>query len=157
MKENGYYKEHHRNCRRLHRCMAAARFLSFSDIHCRNFKSDQKWSLAASFGNAQKNEKFRREEMACSKTLYNYGDHGLLPLKAVELPEKLYRNIKTVSVCKNKRNFGTSIEERPEIVESHTEFGHCIIDTVIWNNQKEAPYILALGERMTRNAFGLKQ
>lgn len=91
------------------------------------------------------------------KTLYNYGDHGLLPLKAVELPEKLYRNIKTVSVCKNKRNFGTSIEERPGIVESHTEFGHCKINTVIWNNQEEAPYILALGERMTRNAFGLKQ
>lgn len=95
--------------------------------------------------------------MAYTKTLYNYGDHGLLPLKTVERPEKLYRNIKTVIVRKYKRNFVKSIEERPGIVESCIEFGHCIIDTVIGNNREEAPCILTLGERIAQNDFGPKQ
>ena len=95
------------------------------------FRSTAKWSRDAAFGAALKSGKFRRDEMVCTKTLYNYVDLGLLPIKNIDLPEKLNRKTKIDKVHENKRNLGTSIEERPEIVKYRTEFGHWEADTVI--------------------------
>ena len=53
---------------------------------------DEKWSLDAAFGYALKSNEFRRDEIVCTKTLYNYVDLGLLPIKNIDLPEKLRRN-----------------------------------------------------------------
>ena len=64
--------------------------------------------------------KFRREEIVCTKTLYNYVDLGLLPIKNIDLPEKLRHNTKAKKARENKKNLGRSIEERPEIVEFRT-------------------------------------
>ena len=96
-----------------------------------NFKSECKWSLDASYGKALESGEFRRDEIVCTKTLYNYVDLGLLPIKNIDLPEKLNRNTKEKRVRENKKILGRSIEERPEIVNSRTEFGHWEIDTVI--------------------------
>ena len=46
-----------------------------------NFKSECKWSLDASYGKALESGEFRRDEIVCTKTLYNYVDLGLLPIK----------------------------------------------------------------------------
>ena len=67
-----------------------------------------------------KRGEFKRDEMVCTKTLYNHVDLSLLPIKNIDLPEKLHRNTKSAKMRENKRNLGTSIDERPEIVESRT-------------------------------------
>lgn len=147
------YKENRRKCRRLYRCLKVTRFLKYVAT---KFQSDEKWSLDAAFGAALKSEKFRRDEMVCTKTLYNYVNLGLLPIKNIDLPEKLCRNTKTEKVRKNKRNLGTSIDERPEIVEFRTEFGHWEIDTVIGKKDEGEPCVLTLVERMTRMCLWIK-
>ena len=45
------------------------------------FQKHGKWSLDASFGAALDSGKFKREEMVFTKTLCNYVDLGLLPIK----------------------------------------------------------------------------
>jgi len=115
------YLENRRNCRKQYRCLASVRFLQYVVEH---FKSEDKWSLDASYGKALADGKFRREEMVCTKTLYNYVDLGLLPIKNIDLPEKLRRNTKAKKARENKKILGRSIEERPEIVAFRTEFGH---------------------------------
>ena len=109
-----------------------------------------------SYGKALADGKFRREEMVCTKTLYNYVDLGLLPIKNIDLPEKLRRNTKAKKARENKKNLGRSIEERPEIVSFRTEFGHWEIDTVIGKKDEGEPCVLTLVERMTRMCIWVK-
>jgi len=94
--------------------------------------------------------------MVCTKTLYNYVDLGLLPIKNIDLPEKLRRNTKAKKARENKKNLGRSIEERPEIVSFRTEFGHWKIDTVIGKKDEGEPCVLTLVERMTRMCIWVK-
>ena len=133
--------------------MTSVRFLQYVVEH---FKSEDKWSLDASYGKALESGRFRREEMVCTKTLYNYVDLGLLPIKNIDLPEKLRRNTKTKKARENKKNLGRSIEERPEIVSFRTEFGHWEIDTVIGKKDEGEPCVLTLTERMTRMCIWVK-
>ena len=147
------YLEHRRNCRKQYRCLTSVRFLQYVVAH---FKSEDKWSLDASYGKALADGKFRREEMVCTKTLYNYVDLGLLPIKNIDLPEKLRRNTKAKKARENKKNLGRSIEDRPEIVGFRAEFGHWEIDTVIGKKDEGEPCILTLVERMTRMCIWVK-
>lgn len=68
--------------------------------------------------------------MVCTKTLYNYVDLGILPIKNIDLPEKLKQNTKSSNTRKSRKILGKSIEERPETVNLREEFGHWEIDTV---------------------------
>ena len=102
------YLEHRRNCRKQYRYMTSVRFLQYVVAH---FKSEDKWSLDASYGKALADGKFRREEMVCTKTLYNYVDLGLLPIKNIDLPEKLRRNTKAKKARENKKILGRSMLE----------------------------------------------
>lgn len=147
------YKENRSKCRRINRCLQAARFLMFV---VSKFQSSEKWSLDAAFGAALKSGEFRRDEMVCTKTLYNYVDLGLLPIRNIDLPEKLRRKTKAEKVRENKRTLGRSIDERPEIVESRTEFGHWETDTVIGKKDEAEPCVLTLVERMTRMCLWVK-
>lgn len=131
------YKEKRRRCRRIYQCLKAVRFLRYVVTMCR---SAAKWSLDAACGAALKSGKFRRSEMVCTKTLYNYVDLGLLPIKNIDLPEKLSRNTKTEKVRKNKRNLGTSIEGRPESVPAGGRRSESVFH----------PSVLLLGERYQR-------
>ena len=94
------YWEHRRNCRKQYRCLPSARFLQYVVEH---FKSTDKWSLDASYGKALASGQFRREEMVCTKTLYNYVDLGLLPIKNIDLPEKLRRNTKAKKPVRTRK------------------------------------------------------
>ena len=147
------YLEHRENCHRQYRCLDTAQFLRYV---VENFKSKGKWSLDASYGKALESGKFRRDEIVCTKTLYNYVDLGLLPIKNIDLPEKLHRNTKAKRVRENKKILGRSIEERPEIANSRTEFGHWEIDTVIGKKDENEPCVLTLVERMTRMCIWVK-
>ena len=147
------YLEHRENCRRQYRCLDTAQFLRYV---VENFKSEREWSLDASYGKALESGEFRRDEIVCTKTLYNYVDLGLLPIKNIDLPEKLHRNTKAKRVHENKKIIGRSIEERPEIANSRTKFGHWEIDTVIGKKDENEPCVLTLVERMTRMCIWVK-
>ena len=140
------YLEHRQNCRKQYRCLAAVRFLQYV---VDRFKSADKWSLDASCGEAMRNGTFPRSEMVCTKTLYNYVDLGLLPIKNIDLSEKLRRSTKAKRVRENRKVLGRSIEDRPAIVGLRTEFGHWKIDTVIGKKDENEPCVLTLVERMT--------
>lgn len=147
------YHEHRENCRRVNCCLKAARFLAFV---VSKVMGDEKWSLDAAFGYALNSNEFRRDEIVCTKTLYNYVDLGLLPIKNIDLPEKLRRNTKAKKSRENKRNLGASIDERPEIVDLRTEFGHWEADTVVGKKDEGEPCVLTLVERMTRMSLWIK-
>ena len=147
------YHEHRENCRRVNCCLKAARFLSFV---VSKVMGDEKWSLDAAFGYALNSNEFRRDEIVCTKTLYNYVDLGLLPIRNIDLPDKLRRNTKAKKSRENKRNLGASIDERPEIVDLRTEFGHWEADTVVGKKDEGEPCVLTLVERMTRMCLWVK-
>lgn len=94
--------------------------------------------------------------MVCTKTLYNYVDLGLLPIKNIDLPEKPKRNTKSSNARKNRRILGKSIEERPETVNSREEFGYWEIDSVLGKKKDTEPTIMTIVERQTRMLLWIK-
>ncbi|HZJ78276.1 MAG TPA: IS30 family transposase [Clostridia bacterium] len=146
------YKENRKSSTRNYRCMETAAFLQFV---VKMFRTEG-WSLDACVGRALEKNLFERNAMVCTKTLYNYVDLGVLPIKNIDLPEKLRRSTKAKKVRENKKNLGRSIEERPETVQLRTEFGHWEIDTVLGRKNKSEPVVMTLVERMTRNALWIK-
>lgn len=94
-------------------------------MHCIRFVKyveqkfeEEHWSLDACAGKALQSGEFTREEIVCTKTLYNYVDAGLMKIKNIDLPEKVNRNTKQRHPRENKRKFGDSIEERPDSVDT---------------------------------------
>lgn len=70
----------------------------------------------------------------CTKTLYNYIDQGLfVNITNKDLPvkkDKKKRNYRKVKIA-HKNLKGTSIEERPESIETREEYGHWEMDCVV--------------------------
>jgi len=124
----------------------------FIDYTVDKFKNAS-WSFDACVGYALKTGLFKRSQMVCTKTLYNYTDIGLLPLSNIDLPIKLRRNTKPSRTRKHKKNLGKSIEERPRSIEKRTEFGHWEIDTVIGEKSGKDSVLLTIVERQTRYAI----
>ena len=146
------YLENREHSTRRYRVFETAPFLEYV---VKQFKNEH-WSLDAIFGYALHNELFKREEMVCTKTLYNYVSLGLLPIKNIDLPEKLKRNTAKSQAFKNKKKLGRSIEERPESVELRNEFGHWEIDSVLGLKNENEPVVITLVERMTRMCLWIK-
>lgn len=146
------YNENRRSSTRTYRCLETAAFLKYV---VKQFR-EENWSLDACFGRAILTGKFKRQDMVCTKTLYNYIDLGLLPIKNIDLPEKLRRNTKAKKVRENRKNLGKSIDERPIVVESRTEFGHWEIDSVLGCKDADEPVVLTMVERMTKIALWIK-
>ena len=92
--------------------------------------------------------------MICTKTVYNYIDRGLLKVKNIDLLLKCRRKPKKERINVHKRIFGTSIDKRPDSVNSRQEFGHYEGDTIVGKDGKSA--LLTLVERKTRKGFMLK-
>lgn len=146
------YKENRRSSTRKYRCLETAPFLKYV---VESFR-EKGWSLDACRGYALESGLFRREEMVCTKTLYNYVDLGLMPLKNIDLPEKLSRNTKKGKVHENKKNLGDSIEMRDGSVETREKFGNWEIDSVIGKKAADEPCVMSLTERKIRETIWLK-
>ncbi len=70
--------------------------------------------------------------MVCTNTLYNEVWAGNLPIGIMELPEAVKRkHYQSAKPRKNKKNYGKSIDLRPEIASQRTEEGHWEGDTVV--------------------------
>ena len=147
------YRNHRKNCIKPYKRLETAAFIRYVED---NFFGEKHWSLDSCVGRALKCRAFRRDEIVCTKTLYNYIDNGLLRIKNMDLPEKLRRSTKSKAVRENKRNLGKSIEERPKSVESRSEFGHWEFDSVLGCKGVNEPVVLTMVERMTRAAIWIK-
>ena len=145
------YKENRRNSRRQYKRLEVSSFIEYVEEHFA-----EGWSLDACVGKALETGKFRRDQIVCTKTLYNYVDNGLIGIKNIDLPEKLSRNTKKEKVRKHKRILGDSIELRPESVELREEFGHWEVDTVVGSKHEDEPCTVTLVERKTREAIWIK-
>ncbi len=141
------YDKHRKNCCPPFKRLVCNDFIEYVCNHMKNHN----WSVDACFGTALQTGDFKRNEIVCTKTLYNYIDLGLLAVKNIDLPIKLRRNTKPKRVRTNKRKLGTSIEERPEHILTRQEFGHWEIDTVIGTKDKNDSVLLTLAERQTRH------
>ena len=145
------YKENRSRSRRQYKRLQVSAFIKYVEKH---FKRG--WSLDVCAGKALESGRFQREQIVCTKTLYNYVDNGLLEIKNIDLPEKLARNTKTQKVRKNKRILGDSIELRPESVKLREEFGHWEVDTVVGSKHEEEPCTVTIVERKTRKSIWVK-
>ena len=145
-----YTKNRLKSCRTFKR-LDCSEFINYTVDKIKN----DSWSPDACVGEAILNGRFKRSQIVCTKTLYNYIDLGLLDIKNTDLPIKLRRNTKPTRVKKHKKNLGTSIAERPIDINSRTEFGHWEIDTVIGEKSKNDSVLLTILERKTRYAIVL--
>ena len=116
----------------------------------------EKWSIDACVGYARKHKLFPEEKMVCTKTLYNEIWAGNLSLNVLELPEALKRKKHRKNPAKQKKVYGTSIDERPEIVDSRTEEGHWEGDTVVGKRNGKESVILTLLEKKTQNYIAIR-
>ncbi len=144
------YEENRKNSRPPLKLMGCLDFIQYAQKRI----LEDKLSPDAVCGQAKLSGKF--EKMVCTKTLYNYIDQCLLKVRNIDLLLKVKRKTGKVQKAKqNKRIFGTSIEERPEEINSRTTFGHWEIDTIVGKKDSSA-VLLSLDERMTRKRHLVK-
>ena len=141
------YEANRQNSRRPYHALEKAEFLKYVTQH---FQED-KWSLDSCAGKALQSGKFSREEVVCTKTLYNYVDVGLIPIKNIDLPEKLKRKPSKKRNHEHKKTLGRSIEERSADIEKREEFGHWEADLVIGSKSGDDAVLLVMTERKSRN------
>lgn len=140
------YEENRRNCGAPTILMASWEFILFAE---EKILKDN-WSPDVVVGHAKKRDGF--DSVPCSKTLYNWIDNSDLKVKNMDLVLKLRRKTKSSKSKSNKKILGTSIEERPESIDTREEFGHWEIDTVLGHKSKDQA-LLTLVERKTRMAI----
>lgn len=146
------YKENRCSSTRKYRCLETAPFLQYVEKMVR----EEGWSLDACWGHALESGLFQREEMVCTKTLYNYVDLGVISLKNIDLPEKVSRNTKKRKVRENKKKLGDSIDLREECVEGRKDFGNWEIDSVLGKKAAKESCVMTLTERKLRVSIWLK-
>lgn len=144
------YEKNRSNCGAKYKVAQVADFIHYA---VKKIQEDE-WSPDAICGHAKAHELFEGARVS-TKTLYNYIDAGVLPVKNIDLPLKVMRNTKKKRSRQNKKVLGKSIEERPDHVENRTEFGHWEIDTVLGNRTK-GNALLTLTERKTRQEHIIK-
>ena len=114
------------------------------------------WSFDAAVGYAKRHCIFARNEMVCTKTLYNYLHQGLLGVKAIDLPLVTRRSLRKSVSSKYKRELGKSIELRDATIETREEFGHWEIDTVRRAKDKTDDVLISLIKRKSRLYIALR-
>ena len=146
------YQANRKNCRKPHKILRCQRFLRWVLKQTR----EQGWSIDACVGYARRHKLFPASEMVCTKTLYNEVWAGNLDLSVMELPEALKRKKHHKNTRKHKKNYGTSIDERPEVVDLRTAEGHSEGDTVVGKRNGKEAVILTLLEKKTQNYIAIR-
>lgn len=140
------YRHNRENCGRKNLAVKAGEFLKFVIVMFIKYR----WSLDACFGFALKTGLFKREDMVCTKTLYNYVELGLLKrIKNMDLPLKVKRKNRKKIVRLHKKKLGRNIETRDKSIDERKEFGHWECDLVIGKRSKDE-VLLTIVERKTR-------
>ncbi len=138
------YESNRLRCRRPQTVDRASKFIRWTVNQIRNHK----WSFDACVGRARLKNLFPKEEIPCTKTLYNLLWNGELPLTLFELPEVLSRR-KHGKPRVSKRSYGKSIEERPAEIAQRNTFGHWEVDTVLGRKKKGEKATFTIIERLS--------
>lgn len=146
------YQANRKNSRKPHKINRCQKFVRWVLTQMRQCN----WSIDACVGYARKRKLFPPSEMVCTKTLYNEIWAGNIDISVMELPEALKRKKHRNNNRKNKKCYGTSIEERPEVVNSRTEEGHWEGDTVVGKRNGQEAVILTLLEKKTQNYLAIR-
>ncbi|WP_461811288.1 IS30 family transposase [Faecalimonas sp.] len=147
------YRANRHRSRRQHRIVCCPQFLRWviTQFH------EHKWSLDACVGYARLHRLFPEGEMVCTHTLYNEIWAGNLDLSVTELPEAMKRKRHKGSKShKNKKRYGKSISERPEIAALRTDEGHWEGDTVVGKKAGKEAVILSLLEKKTEHYIAIQ-
>ena len=130
---------------------------------CRNFirwvvqqVREHKWSLDACCGYAKLHALFDPSEMVCTRTLYSMVWTGRLCIRPTELPEALKRKMNKPRVRENKKRYGTSISNRPEIASLRLEEGHWEGDTVVGKRAAGESVVFSLLEKKTQTYLAFR-
>ena len=100
---------------------------------------------------------YEDEVIPSTKTLYNYINQGLLEIKRIDLPRATRMKPRTKKRSStHKRLAGKSIDERPEVIQTRSEFGHWEIFLMIGKKFINEAVLLTLVERKTRFAIARK-
>jgi len=142
------YEGHRINSHRKPSFLRVRKFIKTVELR---FKQER-WSFDACVGYSRRNREFAKQEMVCTKTLYNYADRGILSIKNIDLPQKVRRKPKknTSHNRKNKTIYGSSIDARPACVDARERFGDWELDLVIGSKIKGDHVLMTLLERKTR-------
>ena len=146
------YKAHRVNSRKRRKVEFCKAFIAWVTRQVR----EHKWSLDACCGYAKLHRLFPKEEMVCTRTLYNLAWSGLLPLQITELPEALKRKAGKSRDRQNKKHYGSSISDRPEIAALRLEEGHWEGDTVVGKRAGKEAAVLSLLEKKTENYIAIR-
>lgn len=146
------YKANRSSCHRHSKAEACSSFIGWVTQQFR----EHKWSLDACCGYARLHGLFQPSEMVCSRTLYNMVWNGCLPLQPTELPEALKRKTKKHRVPENKKRYGTSISDRPEIASLRVEEGHWEGDTVVGKRAGKESVVFSLLEKKTQTYLAFR-
>lgn len=139
------YKENRKRCGSKSKMISAADFINFAcqKIIEFNWYPDAITGFIKSLGTWKK-------PIVSTKTLYNYIDSGLLPVRNHHLKMKLRLSPKKKRNRQYKKELGKSIDQRPKIINSRKAFGHWEIDSVIGSKTKDDNALLTIVERKTR-------
>lgn len=116
---------------------------------------NHKWSIDSCVGYAKKQGLFT-DCILSTKTIYNAVWAGTVELSIFELPEALSRKHKKKRNRRNKHQFGTSIDERPESISERKEYGHWEIDTVVGHKSGKESVVLTLVEKKSDYYIAIK-
>lgn len=140
------YRSNRLRSRKPHKLPTCSAFIDWVTTQVR----DHKWSLDACTGYAKRHNLFSNDEMVCTHTLYNEVWAGNLPIGIMELPEAIKRKqARPAKPRKNRKNFGKSIDLRPEIASQRTEEGHWEGDTVVGKRAGKEAVVFSLLEKKT--------
>ena len=140
------YRANRLRSRKPHKLPSCEPFVSWMTTQVR----EHKWSLDACAGYAKRYGLFPGSEMVSTRTLYNEAWAGHLPIEIMELPEAVKRkHSQSQKPRKNKKNYGKSIDLRPEIASQRTEEGHWEGDTVVGKRAGKEAVVLSLLEKKT--------
>lgn len=134
-------------CGRLPKWLDLAEFMNWADEQM----LDHHWSPESVIGHAKQHDLFPDSDLPCVTTLYTWIDRGIMQTKNIDLLEKTSRRTTNNKRTPQKSStLGTSIDERPQEVETRETFGHWEIDTVIGAKDATDDVLLTLVERQSR-------
>ncbi|MCQ4689557.1 IS30 family transposase [Clostridium sp. SL.3.18] len=146
------YEINRSRCHKAHKLEHAAPFVDWVVKQVKNYR----WSLDVCVGYARKHKLFPKEQIVCTRTLYNELWAGNLPLTPFDIPEALSRKPRKSVSRRNKRIYGKSIDERPEEAMERIICGHWEIDTVVGHRAGKESVVLTLVEKVTDFYLAIK-
>lgn len=139
------YIENRKRCGSKSKLLKVVEFINYA---CKQI-IDCNWSPDAIVGFVKSLGTFGKN-IVSTKTLYNYIDSGVLPIRNHHLNMKLRLSPKKKIIRQHRKELGKSIDLRPDSINNRQLFGHWEIDSVLGLKTKDDNALLTLVERKTR-------